>query len=224
MRHPVFELPEVLILSYPRSGTHFLQSSLASHPKIHGRGECIMRFKRLISQQPKQEQSQNLPDPFIFTNKPNHLNVAILMYKLVDFATDEFGCSLTDFKIIHLIRNPKQVAYSNAQAGANRKSLGAKFKAHYRLHECLPPNSPISLQMVDKIEKEVILLQKKYSKKLGSHPNVLTIDYETLTSGRQVNKISKEYASLLLNFLGLNYAPLRNSLRKTGIEPNVGTK
>jgi hypothetical protein len=38
--------PDVIILSHQRSGTHFLESSLAAHPRIHKRGKCVMQYER----------------------------------------------------------------------------------------------------------------------------------------------------------------------------------
>jgi hypothetical protein len=39
-------LPEVLIISHPRSGTHLLESFLECHPLIHGRGEIFLTYQR----------------------------------------------------------------------------------------------------------------------------------------------------------------------------------
>ena len=62
--------PDFVIVSSPRSGTHFLETALASHPKIHRRGECVLRFCRSLAP----------PNRYVFINKPRHLNGAIVMY------------------------------------------------------------------------------------------------------------------------------------------------
>ena len=124
------ECPDVVILSHPRSGTHFLEASLANHPKIHKRGECFLRYERLIAKERSEQvrEMQKFPRRFlrVLTNRPNRLNIAILMYRKMSFFTDILQFSLADLKLIHLLRNPRHVAISCAQMETDRLHFGVR--------------------------------------------------------------------------------------------------
>jgi hypothetical protein len=72
---PKFESPYAIIVSHPRSGTHVLESCLASHPKIHKRSECVLRYKQLAL---KKKLPVGLRDRPIFTNRPGYVNIALV--------------------------------------------------------------------------------------------------------------------------------------------------
>jgi hypothetical protein len=209
------ENSDVLILGHPRSGTHFLQSSLVSHPGIHGRGECFLRYQRFIKEHDPAA-AKSYSKPFIFNNKPGCLNLAILSYQSFPFFDRRLGRSLFASKIIHLIRDPFHVATSLVQMEADRTASGDKFKAHYRVNESLPVSAPISREEVKAVELRVTELQGAFRARLESHPHVMTVSYDEVTKNCQVNQIPENHARQWLDFLGLNYLPLVNTLKKTG--------
>ena len=213
----IFEVPDVIILGQPRSGTHFLEESLASHPQIRGRGECFLRYQRFLAQGVSIEPIKKR----LFINKRHRVNVGILMYYLVDFFTKKFG-AISDYRILHILRNPRDIAVSVAQMEADRLHFGRDYRVHRKLHHPAPVHAPILIQKVKEIEAKAMQMQQGFCRRLGSLPNVLTIDYDIITAGRQTNKLPEKYARLLLDFLHLPYHPLENALQKTGVSRPVG--
>lgn len=199
-----FDPPDFVILSHPRGGTHFLQASLASHPRVHGRGECILA--RIRGKEPA--------GPYIFQNKPGCLNCAIVMYQHAADFEDLCG-PLGEFKLIHLLRGAGDVAMSVAQMEADRAVLGEAYKAHHRIFRPAPEHAPISARRVRALQAEIASLQKEMTDELRDHPRLLTITYEELTHGGQVNELAGQAAASLLDFLGLEHLPLKNTLRKS---------
>lgn len=211
MSLPVLSRPDAIILSYQRSGTHFLQSMLASHPKVHARGEFVLRYRRM-NQKPSQPVTDPLP-PYLYSNHPSAFNIAIVMYSQV--STFEAHCgSLLSLKIIHLLRNPKQVARSIAQMEADRKQYGSEFRAHFRLNETPPPPAQLPNTSFENLERKVRAAQDTYTETLRRHENVLTVSYESLTNNAETNELSASIASPILSFLGLPYAQLSCDLKK----------
>jgi hypothetical protein len=206
-----FERPDLLLLSHPRSGTHFLAASLESHPKLHSRGECFLGLKCPASETEKI--NENIKK-FIFVNKPDKINIAIVMYRDVNILENLCG-PLADFRVIHLLRSPDCVARSIVQAKANKKLYGKKHKMHYKINEEVPPNNFVEFDNLEEIKAKIKKCQKEFCKRLKSHTNVLTVSYEELTGNRQVNQIPEDFARRLLTFLNLEYYPLSNQLRKT---------
>jgi hypothetical protein len=213
----VFEKPDVIILSQQRSGTHLLLSLLASHPSVHGRGECVLTYERHTKYK---HLMLTIPEktPFIFTNNPHHLNIAIIMYCNIPLFEKLCG-SLLATKTIHLLRDAKDVALSIAQMEADRTRHGVAFKAHYRVHQEQPAHSPISLARVDRLQKWTTNVQHEYVRILKSHPDVMTITYEEMTNRKQINELSGCLATKVLDFLGLESFGLKTTLKKTA--PNV---
>ncbi len=210
MPSKIFDPPDVLIVSYQRSGTHFLEASLGSHPLVHGRGECVHRYQlhagnRALCTRHRRDG--------IFANRPGLLNTAIVMYSQIETFEQLCG-SIFNFKTIHLLRDPEQVARSCGQRRANRKFYGAQCKAHYQLGDVPPPNRPFEVNP-DRLRK-IIVEQQKHTRLLAAHPDLLTLRYEELTGNAQVNELPKKYARKILKFLDLPYQPLRNRLLKTG--------
>jgi hypothetical protein len=208
-----FDTPDAIIVAHPRSGTHLLQSALSSHPKIHGRGECVLRYAR----RNKVLESQI---PFIwketFWNKPDHCNLAIVGYAMVDLF--EVLCSpIENHKVIHLIRNPSGVARSLARMTAEQTALGSKFKAHYRVNELLPKSPQLPQEEIDRCICKIICDQNKFRSKLNAHSNTLTVTYESLTDDKEISQIPILIASQLLRFLNVEYHDLTTTLRKTGV-------
>lgn len=204
----LIEPPDVLILSHQRSGTHFLQSALGSHPDVHCRGEFILRYRRL-----KQGRITTV-DPWIYRNKVGCLNLGILMYSQV--ALFEETCEpLGKRRLIHLLREARNVATSVAQMEADRAQQGSGFRAHYELTEAMPEPAPVSAAMVDLLERKVRAKQQEYCAKLEGNPLVCSMWYEQITENKQTTLLSDDVSVALLGFLGLHYAPLTTKLKKS---------
>jgi hypothetical protein len=214
-----FERPHIVILSLPRSGTHFLESSLASHPRIHARGECFKRYLTWI------DGDRSKLGSYRFCNKPNCINTAVIMYsKLGQF---EAVCgSIFSFKVIHLIRRPRDVALSVVQMEEDKRHLGIRFKPHHSIHDPQQPCASFAQNRVSIVEESVRRCQGTVASMLTSHQQLLTVSYDDLTGNKQVNALSDSACNLLLGFLGLEFYPLRNHLRKTksGYLPLVDSK
>jgi hypothetical protein len=204
--------PDAIILSHPRSGTHFLLSSLASHPNIHGRGEFILRYRRL--RKDRARLAAYVDSQFIFRNEPKKFNVAIVMYGEVGPFENVCG-SLFNFKIIHLLRDPKSTAQSLAQCEADRNYLGKSYRAHYHGNEVPHAPAAISPEQIKQFCAKVEAAQDVYSETLKKHPNCMSISYEEITRGREVSSLNPEIATRLLTFLGQELHPLGTSLRKS---------
>ncbi len=168
-----------------------------------------MRYRR------HKEESELFKFKYVFKNKPGMMNIGIVMYSQVNLFETLCG-SITNFKIIHLLRDPAAVAISSAQMNADKTLLGKQFRAHYQIGET--PHHPASFSMDEakKIEKKVLRLQIEFLERLRNHQQLLTIRYENITEGKQVNQIPFAISKQLLTFLDLQYYPLQNSLIKTG--------
>lgn len=211
----VFDRPDAVILSHQRSGTHFLLATLASHPKIAGRGECVLGYRRYLSTGRINPAMSNN-----FKNQPHKLNIAIVMYSQVSLFEQLCG-SLFNFKIIHLLRNPHATALSLAQWHADRDYGRGEYLPHYRVGQMMPQPRPISMQKVALLEKQIVEVQKRYLRKTNIYCDVLQVAYEDLTQNQQTNRLDQYWARVLLEFLGCDDAPLTNSLQKTGTRGNV---
>lgn len=209
------EAPNTIILAHQRSGTHFLLSLLASHPRIHGRGEWILHYKRRLARN-----ELDVPNPVeryrrIFRNYPGFVNVGILMYSQVPVFEELCG-PLVNHRVIHLLRNPSAVAKSAAQMRANRASLGPEFRAHYEQGENVPKQAIYSPEIEAEIESRVISLQKQYTANLEKSTMLFTLRYEDITGGCQVNQLQSPITNALLEFLGVEPLSLSTNLVKTG--------
>jgi hypothetical protein len=209
MNSAILETPDAVIVSHQRSGTHFLASSLASHPKIHDRGEFVLRHQR---GQPSDDGTGHHP---AFTNLPNHLNIGIVMYSEAE-RFERLCRRLNECKVIHLLRNPRDVAVSQIQMEADRARLGIAFRAHYRIADTPPEPAPIDVKAVEGREKAVRSVQRTYANRFKLHCDILTVSYDEITNNCQVNIVPEPIAVRILSFLGLTYSPLTTTLRKTG--------
>lgn len=204
----VIEPPHAIILSHQRSGTHLLQAALASHPRVHGRGEFILQYRR----RGREPRSANSSD--IYVNRPGLVNLGIVMYSECDIFQNV--CARLDtMKIIHLLRNPRDVARSVAQMEADRVKLGPDFKAHYTLDEV--PHAPAvsSEELRVAIQAKVAAEQEHFMAQMDGHPRLFVVTYEDLTGGKQTNALARTLAEPILNFIGLEYRPLTCNLRKS---------
>jgi len=211
----IFDQPDVIILSTQRSGTHFLESSLASHPLIHKRGECVLRY-RLDGANPKLDAVHR--QGRIFTNRPNRTNLAIVMYSEVALLEKLCG-PLEKQKIIHLLRDPESVARSVLQKDANKNKYQERYRAHYKLNEKVLPDVAFDRAKVKPLTRQIAAEQKKFIRRLKGHPHLFVIHYEDIAGQGEVNILPKKFTREILKFLQLPYHPLSNDLKKTG--PNL---
>jgi len=208
---PKFESPYVIIVSHPRSGTHVLESCLASHPKIYKRSECVLRYKQLAAQKKLHRSTHNQR---IFTNLAGHVNIAIVMYAELPLFEQLCG-PISRVKVIHLLRNPEAVARSFAQWDANKAKYGSKARAHFKISETPPANAPYAEESIPALTREVKKLQDRHKTLFARHLSALTIAYEEFTGNRQVGHLPEKFCQKILGFIGLAPHPLTCDLRKT---------
>jgi hypothetical protein len=211
---PTFDLPQVIILGYPRCGSHLLESALGSHPKIHKRGECFLRYRRDITKSTRAIYAVRT-DESVYSNKPFRVNTGILMYYVVDFFESQFG-TLANYKIIHLTRDPVSTSYSVMQMIADRDYYKERYMAHYRVGEAALPHVPFDIGAAHSLVPDIVKQQSFYADKIRNYPNVLTISYDMITQGGQINTFPDELSAKLLSFVDVGVWPLSTDLLKTG--------
>jgi len=209
---PKFDRPYAIIVGHPRSGTHLLEECLASHPKIHKRSECVLRYRQWLE---GENLSKTISRKYIFNNLPRSVNIAIVMYKELPLLETLCG-PLAGFKLIHLLRDPADVARSCAQWKANKAKYGEKARAHYKITETPPPNAKFSAASVRTLTRQVKKLQDQHAALFAQHPATLTVHYEEFTGSREVNQLPDAFSRKILKFIGLKPCPLFCDLRKTG--------
>ena len=153
---PSYEKPDAIILSHPRSGTHFLQASLASHPKVFTRDEFIRRYAWTVF-----NELTNLANVknHIYTNKPLYFNIGIVMYQDVEMFEKLF-CPLVEIKVLHLLRDARKVARSFAQMWADNLHYGKDFRYHYGLSQEPLPHVQSTAGHVKDVLAEVHAIMK----------------------------------------------------------------
>lgn len=225
-----FDKPDVVILSTQRSGTHFLSSALASHPRVHNRHECVVFLMRRDKFW-KKSRSRTFWQQFLFKalvyylastkyredfiNNPRCVNIATVMYSQLDYFEELCG-DIMSFKTIHLLRNPRAAALSFAQLKANREQFGRKYPAHLTMDQEPLPQAMVSVDEVSKLERRMQSWQQQHIEMLRSHPKLLTLHYEDITNGSHVSEINKDIAARILAFCDLDYHRLTTNLRKVG--------
>lgn len=209
-------LPQVIILSTQRSGTHLLQSFLSRHPMINGRGEMFLRYMR----------TGNLD-----SNLDGRINVGILMYseiavflKMVESLDNDL-----DLKIIHLLRDPGNVALSRLQMEADKKMLGSSYQAHFHTTEqednykkFINARKALDSSRLDVITKQVTHDQYQFTEMLKDTPHLQLYYEEIAPDNKPVEQLNKATRNKLFNFLGLDAGDLTfyTTYIKTGIHHN----
>ena len=211
----VFDLPQIIILSQPRSGTHFIETALASHPDIRPRGECFLRYKRYMDALAV-DKSAIVPHAHVFHNSPCRTNVGILMYNMIGFFESTWG-SLTSQRLIHLLRNPKDIAASVAQKLVDSNYYKDSYRSHYRITHTPLLHQPIDRSLAAAMEKSILIQQRHYINELATYPHVLTVDYDLITGNQQTFELDDGIATMLLGFIGISYHKLTTNLLKTGV-------
>ncbi|MEN6422053.1 MAG: hypothetical protein ABFD76_08895 [Smithella sp.] len=198
--------PEILIISHPRSGTHLLESFLKSHSVINGKGVIIVRYEE---------------NGVMGKNKKSQINVGILMYEHIS-TFEKLGGILKKHKIIHLIRNSKDVALSILQMRADKIIQSTRYKAHYIEDEIIPKRGEINYSKKELLimEKMIEYRQKKYSEELN-RTGCLEITYESIAPGNKTNKeLDKIITKKIFDYLEIKIddnCVLRTKYIKTGI-------
>lgn len=204
---------DFLIICGQRSGSHLLGTMLNSHPDIVCHGELFQSRDKILPTRAK--------------ILPHQIKGAILMYtkgKNGDEkqATDALENELTCSRVIHLTRNPEDMAKSRliqarmkgaGQGGAH--SLRGKKIKRVELH--FPVNEIRDSADVIRAQQEEI---RQYLK--ANNINTLEIEYEKMTKGRDIDSMAYGMAGTLLAFLGIKrHVPLITNLQKTGYSEMV---
>ena len=212
VRHDLLEkttnniIPQVIILSTQRSGTHLLLSFLENNSLMHRRGEIFWYYR----------QGRN-----IGFNKINKINIGILMYNQI-YIFEKLGGILSDVKIIHLLRDPKQVAKSQVQMIKDKELLGDKFKGHLYKGESMPERAIISPDDIVILENEIRQSQKKYIQLLKNIPH-LELHYEDIVPDQKtVEQLDQKIKKKILKFLHLkdDHLVYKTDLIKTAVDKN----
>lgn len=208
--------PDVIILSQQRSGTHLLQSALARHPQIETRGEFLVHYQRALARGVPHPEMEAYPEcPYRYRRRENFVNIGIVMYSHIALY-EELCAPLESSKIIHLLRDPSDVAQSLAQMDYDKKTMGAAFRAHYHASDVV--NLPrITTSNIEEKAAQIALAQDKYKRRLSNVENVLTVTYEELTGNVQVNELAYSATCRLMEFLNLQVVPLKTELVKTSL-------
>jgi hypothetical protein len=203
-------LPEVIILSTQRSGTHLLESFLAKHPLFHAKGEMFLKFIR---------------SNVLVENAPGKINIGILMYgQLRTFL--QLGGFEYNPKIIHLLRNPYNVALSRLQMGADRVQMGEAYQAHFHIEDLSRPEIKKMLDErirpdlteVETLASKITEEQQVFIQMLENTPH-LQLNYEEIVRDNEsVRILDKEIQSRILSYLDVpDDCELYTTYYKTGI-------
>ncbi len=188
-----------------------LLASLMSHPQVRSRGECVLGYRTCLD---NQDIETLMERKYIHSNRTDRVNIGIVMYSAMP-AFAELGGNLETIRIIHLLRDPQQTARSCLALKASR-AADPSVKSHYKLDE-RQPTGKVSVDSVKlaALAGRIAALQAHYKSLLMEHPRVLSISYEELTHGQQVNTVPDNVSKKLLDFLGLPFQVLTNPLQKT---------
>jgi hypothetical protein len=196
------KLPEVIIFTIQRSGSHLLLDLLESHPDINGRRELFYN----------RTERRQLELPYV----EGKVNVAILHYGQLDNFY-YFGGELKKVKIIHLLRNPRNVAISILQLVADRK-LNKNIKGHQEVRKYYGERAEIDVsQLPDRISKTI----EKQNAEIEMLKDMehLQIRYEDFVPDeKSIEYLDDDIAKRILDFIGLEYRDrLRTKLVKTRV-------
>ena len=207
-------LPQVLILSTQRSGTHLLQSFLSQHHNVKAHGELFLKFRR----------NGRLP-----AMAPDKVNVGILMYNQFPIfleATKAVNES-ENCKLIHLLRDPHDVALSCLQMEADKNMLRGEFRAHFvttdsdDIAQYIKPETrakPDLLKLPAKKQKTIE--QQNIFIEVLKDKEHLEVRYEEMAPcNAEVRAIDPWLQYKLFAFVGLDDIPVDRSTpyRKSGI-------
>lgn len=175
---------DYMILSTQRSGTHLLATLLNSHPKIACYGENREKLPELLKSEGK-------------------IRGRIVMYNR--FKGYRSRNDINKIKIIHLIRNPFDVARSrwvNSQK---------KFPGHVR--EKRDYSIELNYKKIYEMEK-VIREEQNRHRTIIKNTDYIEIKYEDISGGRDVVEVDNAATRKILDFLGADRRKLIATIRK----------
>jgi hypothetical protein len=208
------EKPDAIIVAHPRSGAHSLESSLGSHPKIHSRGEFILRYKRLASGNAPLSDLSQPSERSRLENRPGFLNIAIVAYPQIPLFREICG-ALVDFRLIHLLRDPEVVARSITQLEQKKLARKRKLRSDFESGEAASKLTPASAGAIKSRTSKIIERQQKFTEKFRRHPRHITLSYEELFDHGARDILPESAGRRLLAFLSLEFSPLTNGSKRS---------
>lgn len=199
---------DFIIYCAPRVGAHMLASMLNSHPEVACEGEVHL---------------PNDPDTKRAKKKAKLPGVK-LVGAIVHYRFEKVWAPL----VIHLTRDPANLALSQARMKEVRKYSGASdtkyagFKMHQEIGSKAPSNSLIKVgPHLAKAIKQRARMQMDHAAYLlrskvaaGELKGILDLTYEGITGNQSVEVMPEAVAKKVLGFLGLGYSELRTCYRK----------
>lgn len=179
---------DFFILTAQRSGSHMLASALNSHPSISCEGEL------------------GRPDDVIKSSK-GEVKGAILMYRHWHMFGDQF----TARKILHLVRDPYNIARSRLANEQDKKQKKWEHEAHFR--EKVSREFELDGKMLGEVRDAVKDETRRIRNDLRQTLH-MEVSYEELTGDVSVTEIPQEVSDKLTSFLEVPSASLSTDLVK----------
>ena len=129
--------------------------------------------------------------------------------------------SAIDFKktkVIHLLRDPRGVALSQARNRIDQRIHGDRHRAHFRVGDEPPEIYEVDLEAIEKRTINIAAQQKEFTRMLR-RKTVYTVTYEELTRNQSIETAPEGFARPLLDFLGVEHRRLRTTFAKSGPVP-----
>jgi hypothetical protein len=180
---------DFIIYCEKRTGSHLLSNLLDNHPEI------TCQFRELAINNRK-----------IVTPRKGKIKGGIIHYHELDRAMQFIQFK----KVIHLVRNMKQVLNSYIATFYTKESIG-----HYARESILPnkPKLEVDTKLRRKINKELSGRRADSFKKLVEYPTLL-VGYGMLSENKDVEEVDNQTTKAILKFLGASEAKLTTRLRK----------
>jgi len=206
------DMPEVIILSTQRSGTHLLESFLDAHPQVRAHGELYLSFKRSGVQAVMHK---------------DKINIGILMYSQLKWfleLTRDID-DIIEFKLIHLLRDGEDVAKSRLKMTLGRQLLGENYKTHFFTEDrkTVVDLQKISAGCTDRerqaaLTTQIVRDQERFRLLLQGKPHLEVSYNDFVPHNGEATILGKEVQSKLLAFIGLEQIPypLHTTMIKTG--------
>lgn len=160
---------DFIILTLPRSGSHMLASALNSHPDICCLGELFRK-----------------PPLYDWLGTGNGITGGIVW-------PDNFNQVKTK-KVIGLIRNPRDMAYSAVRKIGNDECY---------VDHALLPCSALSRDPGQKRIDSMLRRSQALAKLLDKLPDALILTYEMITNNMDIRIVPVEISTRICSFLGV---------------------
>ena len=191
-----FDLDFVLITT-ERSGSHLLMSLLSSHPLIRTHGEILLNGRV-----PRRIEGRKVGATIHYGQWKRRPSA-------IDFKKT---------KVIHLLRDPRGVALSQARNRIDQRIHGDRHRAHFRVGDEPPEIYEVDLEAIEKRTINIAAQQKEFTRMLR-RKTVYTVTYEELTRNQSIETAPEGFARPLLDFLGVEHRRLRTTFAKSGPVP-----